>query len=360
MRVALLHYWLTNMRGGEKVLAELCGLFPEADIFTHAFLPEKVDEVFSRHRVRETFIARLPGGRRNCQKYLPLMPAALARLDLGAYDLLVSSESGPVKGVKKAPGAKHVCYCHTPMRYLYDMYGEYLRDASPAGKLAMMLFRKPLIRYDRRSAEGVDLFLANSRFVAERIRRVYGRESVVVHPPVDVEYFSEELRSPREDFYLVAGAFVPYKHPELALEACCRMGRRVVAAGSGPLWEELRRSAPPNVTFVEHPDRETLRNLYASARALLFPGIEDFGIMPVECQAAGTPVIACGAGGALETVIPGQTGLFFGEQTAGSLCRAVEEFESRTWSSAACRENAAKFSAAVFRRNFMRELAALR
>ncbi|MBQ7695827.1 MAG: glycosyltransferase [Lentisphaeria bacterium] len=354
MRVALLHYWLTNMRGGEMVLAELCELFPEADIFTHAFAADKVASLFSRHKVRETFIGRLPGARRNCQKYLPLMPAALARLDLREYDLLISSESGPVKGVKKAPGAKHICYCHTPMRYLYDMYDVYYRDAGPAGKLAMKLFRKPLTRYDLRSAESVDLFIANSTFVAERIRRIYGRESTVVHPPVDVEFFAQvPPGTPKEDFYLVAGACVPYKHPELAIEACRRMGRKLVVAGSGPLWKKLRKNAGAEAVFIPSPSKEELRRLYASARALLFPGIEDFGIVPVECQAAGTPVIACGAGGALDTVRPGRSGLFFEEQTVETLCRAIEEFEGRRWESALCRESAERFTREVFRRKFM-------
>ena len=353
MRTALLHYWLTNMRGGEMVLAELCGLFPDADIFTHAFLPEKVAPVFSRHKVRETFIGRLPGARRNCQKYLPLMPAALARLDLREYDLLISSESGPVKGVKKAPGAKHICYCHTPMRYLYDMYDVYYREAGPAGKLAMKLFRKSLTRYDLRSAEGVDLFIANSAFVSERIRRIYGRESVIVHPPADVAFFARETGAEKEDFYLVAGACVPYKHPELAIETCRRMRRKLVVAGSGPLWEKLRKGAGPETVFIPSPSKEELRRLYASARALLFPGIEDFGIIPVECQAAGTPVIACGAGGALETVQPGRSGLFFAEQTAEALCQAIEEFEGRMWESAFCRESAERFTSEVFREQFM-------
>ena len=233
------------------------------------------------------------------------------------------------------------------------MYGVYYRTAGPAGKLAMKLFRKPLTRYDLRSAEGVDLFIANSAFVAERILRIYGRESTVIHPPVDVAFFEQDSGAAKEDFYLVAGACVPYKHPELALEACRRMGRKLVVAGSGPMWEKLRKSAGPETVFVPSPSKEALRRLYASARALLFPGIEDFGIIPVECQAAGTPVIACGAGGALETVRPGRSGLFFEEQTVDALCQAIEGFEGRSWDSALCRESAERFTREAFRAKFM-------
>ena len=183
-KVALLHYWLTNMRGGENVLAEFCRLFPDADIFTHAWNPEKVREPFASHRITETFIGRLPLARRKCQMYLPLMPSALARLDLSGYDLILSSESGPIKGIRKPAGARHVCYCHTPMRYIWDMYEDYYQAAGFGGRIAMRLFRDFMRRYDLRSAESVDMFLANSRFVAERIKRIYGRDSTVVYPPV--------------------------------------------------------------------------------------------------------------------------------------------------------------------------------
>lgn len=336
MRAALLHYWLTNVRGGEKVLAALGGMLPGADVFTHAFDPRGMGvsgpDLWG-HAVRETVVARLPFGRRKPQAYLPLLPWASRRLDLSGYDLIVSSESGPIKGVRTRSGQRHVCYCHTPMRYIWDMYDDYYRDAGPCGRLAMRLFAPGLRRADLRSAESVDQFVANSAFVAARIRRIYGRDAVVVHPPVDVDFFGGAVSVPDgEPYYLFAGAPVKYKRLDLAQEACRRMGRRLVVAGGG------------NVTD------ERLRALYAGARALLFPGVEDFGIVPVEAQAAGTPVIAFGAGGARETVKDGETGLFFGEQSVEGLCGAIEAFEARAWSPEACRAYAARFAPDAFRR----------
>lgn len=334
MKSALLHYWLTNVRGGEKVLAALARLLPDADIFSHAYLPQCMEGLFDGRRVKETFVSRLPLGRAHPQMYLPLMPLASKSLKLDDYDLVVSSESGPIKGIRRRAGQRHICYCHTPMRYLWDCWDEYYRDSGLVGKVAMRLFTPGLRRADLRSAEAVDVFVANSAFVAERIRRIYGRDAIVVHPPVDVAFFSSsaesasDARAQAEPYYLYAGATVKYKRLDLAQEACRRLGRRLVVAAG--------------VT------NEELRSLYANARALLFPGIEDFGIVPVEAQAAGTPVIAFGRGGALETVIDGESGLFFNEQTVEALAGAIEEFESRTWSREACRKSAARFAPDVF------------
>ena len=347
MKTALLHYWLTNVRGGEKVLAALGEMLPEADVFTHALGEGMRDEGEGRryegegrrekgeemrwkgHRVMESFIARLPFGRRKPQAYLPLMPMASRSLELDGYDLIVSSESGPIKGIRKPKGARHVCYCHTPMRYLWDMHDEYYRSAGLTGKLSMKLFTSYLRREDLKSAESVDEFVANSAFVAERIKRIYGRDSVVVHPPVDVEFFSAAERK-AGGYYLFVGAPVAYKRLDLARAACAKMGRELVVAGGGAATDE------------------DLRGLYAGAKALLFPGLEDFGIVPVEAQAAGCPVIAYGAGGALETVVEGRTGMFFKEQTVESICAAIEELESREFTAYACRENARRFAKSVF------------
>ena len=223
MKTALLHYWLTNRRGGEQVLSALGELLPGADVYTHAFGPKMrtpgEDGMWEGHRVRETFIARLPFGRAKPQAYLPLMPAATRALNLDGYDLVVSSESGPIKGIRKPKGSRHICYCHTPMRYLWDLHDDYYRDAGPLGKLAMRLFTPRLRREDLKSAESVDEFVANSGFVAERIRRLYGRESTVVHPPVDTEFFGDCERG-GGDYYLFAGAPVKYKRLDLARAAC--------------------------------------------------------------------------------------------------------------------------------------------
>lgn len=333
MKTALLHYWLTNVRGGEQVLSALGELLPEATIFTHAYLPRPFGVTSRRslwgHRVEESFIARLPFGRKHPQAFLPLMPLATRRLDLDAYDLVVSSESGPIKGIRKRAGARHVCYCHTPMRYLWDMHDEYYRSTGLIGKLSMKLFTSYLRREDLKSAESVDTFVANSAFVAERIKRIYGRDSAVVHPPVDVEFYGNCTRD-AGDYYLFAGAPVKYKRFDLARAACERLGRRLVVVGGGGFT------------------REELRLAYADARALLFPGVEDFGIVPVEAQAAGVPVIAFRGGGALETVRDGETGVFFDRQDVESLCCAMEECEGRSWNPDACRANARRFSKQVF------------
>lgn len=317
---ALLHYWLTKWRGGEKVLAALKELYPEADIYTHAISREMRGRFPGR--VEESFIARLPFGRRLPQMYLPLMPTANRRFDLSKYELIISSESGPIKGIVKPRGARHICYCHTPMRYIWDMYDEYYREQGVFGKFAMKLFAPYLRKEDLKSAESVDTFVANSEFVARRIRRIYGREAQVVNPPVDVDFFHGQYE--KKDYYLFAGANVPYKRLDLAREACRRMGRELKVVGGGMSDEEFRRA-------------------YGEAKALIFPGIEDFGIVPVEAQAAGTPVIALGIGGALETVRGGETGLFFEEQTVESLTGAIEEFEGRKWDPAKCVEQAEKF-----------------
>lgn len=352
--IALLHYWLTNMRGGENVLAEFCRLYPDADIFTHAWNPQTVKEPFCKHRIHESFISRLPGARSGCQKYLPLMPTALRQLDLSEYDVLISSESGPAKGVRKAPGALHICYCHTPMRYLWDMYQEYYDNAGIAGKLGMRLFRDYLRRYDLASAEGVDHFVANSRFVAERIQRIYHRDSTVIYPPVDTAFFREAETGDKQDYYLYVGQLIDYKRPDLAVESCLKLKRKLVIVGDGNCRAKLEKRCAGNsdIVFAGRCSGDLLRQYYAGARALLFPGVEDFGIVPLEAQATGTPVIALGRGGALETVRDRETGLFFDTPDAEALCEAIERFEASTWNARRCAEHAEKFNPQRFRDEF--------
>lgn len=356
-KTALLHYWLTNMRGGENVVAEFCRIFPDADIFTHAWNPDQVKEPFNSHRITETFIGKLPRARKNCQVYLPLMPAALARLDLSGYDLILSSESGPAKGIRKPAGARHVCYCHTPMRYVWDMFDDYYRNTGFAGKIAMLAFKNYLRSYDLRSAESVDQFIANSAFVAERIKRIYGHESVVIHPPVDTDYFVRKPDDETKDYYLFAGQLIAYKRPDLALQACRKMHRKLVLVGDGPMRRQLEQEAAgdPDIVFAGRAEKPQLRKYYAEAKALIFPGVEDFGIVPVESQSVGVPVIALGAGGALETVAADKTGVFFPEPTVDSLCHAMEEFESRRFDREAITAHAREFHREVFLRK-MREI----
>ena len=316
------------MRGGENVLERFCEILPEADIFTHAFIPEKISARIKSHRITETLVASLPFGRGHCQKYLPLMPYALSRLKLDEYDLILSSESGPVKGVKKSSSARHVCYCHTPMRYIWDMYHEYYANASFSGKLGMKLFTGYMRKYDLASADCVDEFIANSKFVAARIKRIYDREAKVVYPPVDVDFFKAYTPVERS-YYLFAGQLVCYKKPDAVINAFRQMpDEQLVIVGDGPMRKTLEKSAPANVTFKGFASREDMRNLYAGAKALIFPGIEDFGIVPLEAQSAACPVLALKAGGALETVSDRKTGLFFDEAAPEKICESIEE--SRT------------------------------
>lgn len=348
-KIALLHYWLTNMRGGENVLEQFCHMWPEADIFTNAYRPEIMPDSIRAHTVHTSFINKLPRARINCQKYLPLMPAAIKKLNLDGYELIISSESGPIKGIRKPPNATHVCYCHTPMRYIWDMYEDYYRSTGLLGKIAMRIFAPGLRRYDLKSAESVDYFIANSHFVAERIKRIYNRNATVIHPPVNTDFFGQAISS-GQDYYLFVGQLIPYKRPDLAIAACKKMGRKLVVVGDGVMRNELESMAHgADVHFAGRPDKHKLRKLYAEAKALLFPGIEDFGIVPLEAQATGTPVIALGKGGALETVVKGKTGMFFEEESVPSLINAIEEFEGMSFARHDLTQQASKFNSERFR-----------
>lgn len=325
MKVALVHYWLLNMRGGEKVLEALCELFPDADIFTHVYAPERVSATFKRHCVRTTFISRLPFAMSLYQNYLPLMPLALEQLDLREYDLVISSESGPAKGVLTRPDALHLCYCHSPMRYVWSMYQDYRKATSFLSRMLMPWLIHRLRIWDFQSAGRVDTFVANSHNVAKQVWHYYRREATVLYPPVDTEAFDAD--APRENFYLYVGELTRYKRADLAVEAFTKAGKPLILIGDGTEARALKRMAGPTITFLGRQPFAVLRKHYARCRALVFPGEEDFGIVPVEAMASGAPVIAFGRGGALETVVSGKTGVFFDAQTQGSLLAGVKTFE---------------------------------
>jgi glycosyltransferase involved in cell wall biosynthesis len=325
MKVAIVHYWLVGMRGGEKVVEALAEMYPQADIFTHVYVPEMISEKIREHRIIPTFINALPRASKMYKTYLPLMPLALEQCDLRGYDLVISSESGPAKGVITPAEALHVCYCHTPMRYIWNMYHDYREGAGRVTRMMMPALSHYLRMWDVSTAARVDSFVANSETVAKRIRRYYGADSVVIHPPVDTNSFSIAPPSELEDYYLMAGELVSYKRPDLAVRAFNELKLKLVVIGGGDMLDEVRRLAGPTVTVLGAQPFDVLRSHYARCRALIFPGEEDFGMVPVEAMASGRPVIAFGRGGAVETVATGLSGVFFAEQTVESISLAVNE-----------------------------------
>lgn len=314
------------MRGGERVLERLLRLFPHADIFTHVYAPGAVSRVIASRPVHTSFINRLPGARRHYQKYLPLMPAALEHLDLRGYDLVISSESGPAKGVIAPPDAFHLCYCHSPMRYLWDHYHDYRDNAGLLSRMVMPWMFRGLRDWDVTSAARVDTILANSHFIQRRIRRAWGRAADVVFPPVDVSLFAPVREI--EPHYLWVGQMTAYKRANLAVEAFNRLRLPLLMVGDGEQAAALRAKAGPTIKIVPKLDFAALRRAYATARALVFTAEEDFGIVPVEAMASGRPVLAYGRGGVLDTVAPHRSGLFFDAQTPESLMIGVEAMEA--------------------------------
>lgn len=328
LRVAIVHYWLIGMRGGEKVVEELCTLFPEADIYTHVVDPDKLSDRITSHNITETFIGRLPMARRLYQRYLPLMPRALESLDLRRYDLVISSESGPAKGVLTGPDTLHVCYCHSPMRYLWDMYPDYREQAGLLSRVFMTLLFHRLRIWDAVSASRVDHFIANSGFIKRRIAKTWGKPSTVINPPVDLDTFTPRAQE-AEPFYLFVGELVGYKRADLAVDTFTRNGKPLVVIGEGSEKAKLEQRAGPNVTFLGRTSLDVLKDHYARCRALVFPGVEDFGIVPLEAMASGRPVIAFAKGGATETVKDGVTGMFFHQQSIEAMDEAISLLENK-------------------------------
>lgn len=324
-RVAIVHYWLVSMRGGERVLERLLNLFPGADVFTHVYDEERMSATIRKSKVTTTFIDKLPMSKRLYQYYLPLMPMALEQLDLTGYDLVISSESGPAKGVITSPHAMHLCYCHSPMRYLWDHYHLYRKDANPLARVAMPFIYHRMRQWDMSSAARVDKIAANSSFIRDRVRKSWRREAEIIHPPVETRLFTPSLDI--DEHYLWVGQMVPYKRPDLAVEAFTRTGQPLLMVGEGGMLKKLKASAGPNVKFVSRLDFDGLRRAYARARALVFTAEEDFGIVPVEAMASGRPVLAYGRGGALDSVAPGETGMFFNRQDVDALVDGIERLE---------------------------------
>jgi len=347
MRIALVHDWLTGVRGGEKVLFSLMELFPGADIFTLAYRPEKFRDAFEGRKVTTSFLQRLPWGKTKYPYYLPLYWELMQGFDLSGYDLIVSSSSSCAKWIPNPKNVLHVCYCHTPMRYIWDLFEDYFGPESSAPvRWSAKAFRSYLQRCDLRSNAGVTHFLANSTEVQGRIHRIYGRESQVMHPPVEVDRF--KVKKGGGEYFLVISALVPYKRIDLAVKTCTERNLPLVVVGQGSEEKRLRAMAGPTVTFKGWASDEEMPGFYEKAKALLFPGKEDFGIVPVESMAAGCPVIAFGEGGILDTVKDGETGVLFREQTQAALSEAVDKFEKMSFDGETLRARANQFSKARF------------
>ena len=358
MRVAIVHDWLITTRGGEKCLESFCTLFPSADLYTLVYAPDRVSNLIKSMKICVSRLNDVPSIERIYRYWLPLFPRIIESFDLRNYDLIVSSSHCVAKGVFPHR-ALHIAYVHAPMRYVWDMHDTYFgHTAALLARVGMSVCRRYLQRWDVAASERVDCFLANSRNVAAKIQKLYGRQATVIHPPVDLERF--HLSNGQEPYYLIVSALVPYKRIDIAIRAFNQMRLPLKIVGEGPLRRRLERSAGPNIEFLGWVDDAQLTGLYGSCQALVFPGEEDFGIVPLEAQACGRPVIAYGKGGVLETVVPIQanvesaasaSGIFFSEQTPGHLIEAVELYRKLQgrFNPEKMRDHAAQFSTQRFR-----------
>ncbi len=357
MKIAVVHDWLVTYAGAERVLGQILRLYPEADLFSVVdFLPERHRKFILGKKARTSFLQKIPSAQKNYRSLLPLMPLAVKRFDLSGYELVISSSHAVAKSVPTGRHQAHICYCHSPIRYAWDLRGQYLEESGMdkgLKGLAANLLLDYIRNWDKKTASSVDQFIACSEHIADRIKRAYGRESLVIYPPVDIEKFA--LHEKKEDFYLAASRFVPYKKIGLIAEAFSAMpGKRLVVIGEGPEMGKIKSRAGKNVELLGYQETDVLRDYLQKAKAFIFAAEEDFGILPVEAQACGTPVIAYGRGGALETVIQNRTGIFFERQDVESLKAAVLEFgeKENSFDPVAIRENAGRFGAKRFETAF--------
>lgn len=354
MRVALAHDYLNQMGGAERVVLALSDIFPDAPIYTSIYDPQRVDPAFRHKDIRTSFMQKLPFVTKHHQPYLPFYPFAMETFDLRGYDLVLSSSSAFGKGVITRPETMHICYCHTPMRWCWN-YNEYV-EREQLGNMARRLlpFMITGLRvWDQSSAMRVDHFIANSPLVAERIRKYYRRESVVIPPPVDAQRFPFDPTTEPEDYFLVVSRLIPYKRVDLAIEACNRLQLPLVVIGSGRDLDRLKRLAGPTIRFMVGLSDEQVLHYFTHCRALLFAGEDDFGITPLEAQAAGRPVIAYGSGGALASIIDSVTGIFFPEQTVDSLAEALQTFNQNNFDPQTIRNHALEFDTPRFHRRIL-------
>ena len=373
MKIAVIHEWLVNYAGSERVLEQVVKLYPEADIFCQVdFLTDNERGFILNKKTKTSLIQNLPFAKKRYRDYLPLMPFAVRRFDVSGYDVIVSNSHSVAKGVKKTPGQLQICYCHTPMRYAWDLREQYLNETGLNSGIKGAAVKSVLTRlrnWDYNTAQQVDHFIANSHYIRDRIRRAYGREATVIYPPVDVHSF--HLHEKKDKYFLSVSRMVPYKKMDLIVEAFSRTGLPLVVIGDGPDFVKVKSMAGKNIEFLGFQNENVLKGYMQKARAFIFAAEEDFGIVPVEAQACGTPVIAFGRGGVTETVIPlkssgfgvqgsgfrdltPSTGLFFYEQTPAALVEALKRFEAveDKFDPREIRKNAERFSIERFRREF--------
>ena len=346
MNTLLSHDWLTGMRGGERVLELLCQGFPKAPIYTLIHQPSRISEAINSHAIHASMLQHVPGIMKYYRYFLPVMPWMASRPRLPEADLLISTSHCVAKGVKKHTGTKHLCYCFTPMRYAWALYSDYFGENS-IKKVVLKPTLHAIRSWDKRTSKGVDRFVAISQHVQKRIKRYYDRESDIVYPPVATHYYTPG-ESSYEGYDLIVSALVPYKRVDLAVRAYNRLGYPLKIVGTGTEYESLKKSASENIDFLGWESDETIRDLYRGCRMLIFPGEEDFGIVPVEAQACGKPVVAFKKGGALETIVDGKTGIFFDEQTEESLLNAIEEAHAMKWDAGEIARHAETFSIQAF------------
>jgi glycosyltransferase involved in cell wall biosynthesis len=355
-KVAIVHDWLVTPGGAELVLEEMLAVFPDADVFTMIDQrPPDHRDSLGKTRVHTSWMQRIPNIKQKYRSYLPVMPLALKSLNVSKYDLVISNSHAVAKGIHTHSRQVHLCYCLSPMRYAWDLRDQYLHEAgldSGVKGAAAVAMLEGMRRWDLANTSGVKAFATLSNYIAERIKRAYGRSSVVIYPPVDTDFFTL-VTEPREDFFVTASRFVPYKRVDMIASAFRAVAdRRLIVIGDGPDVSKVRAAAGHNVEMVGRLSREEVRSYLRRAKAFVFAAEEDFGIAPVEAQACGTPVIAFGRGGVTETIVDGFTGVFYAEQTAEALADAVRRFEGMSIEAAACRDNALRFSSEKFRSGF--------
>jgi glycosyltransferase involved in cell wall biosynthesis len=353
MKIAIVHYWLVGMRGGEKVLEAICDLFPDADIYTHVVDDKAISAKLKKHCIYTTFIQKLPYANKFYAYYLPLMPLALESLDLTKYDVIISSESGPAKGIIPSPTALHISYVHTPMRYIWDMFYTYWGKSHWLKRLIFQYFMHKLRIWDTSSSLRTDYFIANSSFVAQRINKYYRRDAKIIYPPVNIDQFIP-VEKPKSEYYLWLGELTRYKRPMDCIKAFTQNGKKLIMIGHGDEYKKIKKILANNIQLVEKVEQEELIRLYQHCRALIYSGVEDFGITPVEAMACGRPVIAYKGGGVLDTVINGKTGVLYQDLSAEGLNKGINQFEEieSQFDQQTIRTHSEQFSENIFKEKF--------